>query len=261
MENKLGKIKNTFPQKVVKGINKIFSGLSIALDVGKIVLNTSEIIELYSSVEIGLQQQEELQTLLFYVASAEYNNDFMHMAALDLYSAMEDANQLYISETAAIFDEVNNGAGYMVATQFLSKTPIGRVIDIVWSASQLISHTGTVNEESIYLVAYGSSAMKYAQVIEKALIYNKVSDNFYMTSDLVNVWIQILGQLRIVAEDKFAETYSKNGYIMKLIDYIKGYTKDDINEICTYTIDRVVNLCKANGIVVKKDFSGAYLNK
>ncbi len=261
MEDKLGRIRKAFPQKVVKGINKIFNGISLALDTGKIVLNTSEIIELYSSVEIGLQQQDELQILLLYVSSAEYNNDFMKVAALDLHSAMDDANKLYISEAAAIFDEVNNGAGYMVATQFLSKTPIGRVIDIVWSISNLIFHTGTVNEESIYLVAYGSSAMKYAQEIENLLVDNKVSEGFYITNDLVNTWLQILGQLRIVAEDQFAKTYRENGYIMKLIDYIKGYGVSDIDSMCADAIDRVVGLCKANGIVVKENFSGAYLNQ
>ena len=52
MEDKLGRINNTFAQKTIKGINKIFSGLSIALDTGKIVLDTSEIIELYSSVSV-----------------------------------------------------------------------------------------------------------------------------------------------------------------------------------------------------------------
>jgi len=83
---------------------------------------------------------------------------------------------------------------------------------------------------------------------------NDVGSYYYIEDTKVLKSIQVLGQLRIVGEDKYAESALKRGFLEKWISELLGCSEDDINDTCSDTIDSVVSRCDKMNIEVDEKF-------
>ena len=72
--------------------------------------------------------------------------------------------------------------------------------------------------------------------------------------------LQLLGQLKIVGEDKFCETAKSRGPFRKFFEWIiSGESQASINAYGRENIDSIFSICDNMDKFVEKKFEGNYL--
>lgn len=186
--------------KAVKAFSDFIIYSMIVIDTGVDVLNT---LDLYASLDAGLIQyvelDEYLQSIILYS-----NNDELVAAAEDVRYALSDDFCRTVSEIGMVAGNISEGAFTAAYTAILAKSgPLGWSIYLGWSLGNLISNIGKIDEELLKVIAYGENSASYTKYIKNNLTYD--TSSYYERNDEVVYGLQILGQLRIVSEDKYAE--------------------------------------------------------
>lgn len=70
--------------------------------------------------------------------------------------------------------------------------------------------------------------------------------------------LQILAQLRVVGEDKYAETSNERSLLIKWIGSLIECSQKDIEELCEDTIDEIIRRCNILKVIVSKRFKDCY---
>ncbi len=261
LEERMAKFVRKLPSKVktgIKGIkyfnNFITYGI-IAVDTGMDILET---LDIYASIDVGLTQYFELDELLEAIILYSENEELV-LAALDARFALSDDLLEFSSAISDAMNEFYYGTYKAAVTYLLVEGgPIGWAIYIGGSLGDLISGTSIVNEELLKVIAYGDASVSYTKYLDNRLTYQ--TDYYYLCNDSILLELQILGQLRIVGEDKYASTQNERGFLKMWLDGIFGDTQEDIEENCRDTIDIVVRKCDNFNVPVYKNFVNSYLN-
>lgn len=93
--------------------------------------------------------------------------------------------------------------------------PIGWAAYLGWGLGNLASGTGKIDEKALGIIACGNGAKCYTERIREHL--SSDTGGFYMCPEELKGQLQLLGQLRIVGEDKFCETAKSRGPLRKLL--------------------------------------------
>lgn len=261
LAGKIGKYLNNMPPKVatamkaVKAFSDFITYSMIAIDTGVDVLNT---LDLYASLDAGLIQYVELDEYLESIILYS-DNDELVTAAEDVRYALSDDFCRTVSEIGMVAGNISEGAFTAAYTAILAKSgPLGWAIYLGWSLGNLISNTGKIDEELLKVIAYGESSVSYTKYIKNRLTYD--TSSYYERNDDVVYGLQILGQLRIIGEDKYAEIANQRSVIRKWIGELLGCSQSDIEEFCSENIEDVLRHCGNCDILVNKKFTGSYLN-
>lgn len=261
LATKIGKYLNNMPPKVatamkaVKALSDFITYSMIVIDTGVDVLNT---LDLYASLDAGLIQYVELDEYLESIILYS-DEDELVAAAEDVRYALSDDFCRTVSEIGMVAGNISEGAFTAAYTAILAKSgPLGWAIYLGWSLGNLISNTGKIDEELLKVIAYGESSVSYTKYIKNNLTYD--TSSYYERNDDVVYGLQILGQLRIVGEDKYAEIANQRSVIRKWIGKLLGCSQSDTEEFCSENIEEVTRRCGNCDIVVNKKFAGSYLN-
>lgn len=259
-----GKLVNKLPLPAVKFIQKLGSqkvnsfltyGL-IALDTGVSVLDT---VSIYGGLDAGFMQCAEIDEFL---ESIIENSDVKEMreAASDVKEMLEDDSKKMINGALSVAEDifthgiVNAGVTYTL----IHHGPIGWATYLGWGLGNLASGTGKIDEKALSIIAYGNGAKCYSESIKEHL--SSDTDSFYMCPEELKGQLQLLGQLKIVGEDKFCETAKSRGPFRKFFEWIiSGESQASINAYGRENIEVIVSKCEDMGIFVEKKFEGSYL--
>lgn len=258
----LGNFSNKLPSKAVTAI-KTLKAFNDFLTYGMIVLDTScniaDTLEIYSSINAGVLQYTELKSFLEAI-TANSNIEEMREAAKDVKYALEDDMDKILVELSDILYDVESGLLTTEATLILTHTgPLGWAIYLGWTLGNLISNTGEIDEKLLGVIALGDSAKCYAENIKKEL--SKDTMQYYMITENTNKELQLLAQLRIVGEDKYAEVSNCRSKFRKWIEKKLGNcSQSDIEDYCKDEISNIIDKCGILGIVVTDKFKDHYLS-
>ena len=258
-----GKLVNKLPSPAVKFIQKLGSpkvnsfltyGL-IALDTGVSVLDT---VSIYGGLDAGFVQCAELDEFL---ESIIQNSDIKEMreAASDVKKMLEDDSKIMINETESIVADIAKGGATALVTYVLTNIgPIGWAAYLGWGLGNLAFGTGKIDEKALGIIAYGNGAKCYSKSIKEHL--SSDTDRFYMCPEELKGQLQLLGQLKIVGEDKFCETAKSRGTFRKFFEWIiSGESQASINAYGRENIEYIFSICDKMDIYVEKEFEGNYL--
>lgn len=258
-----GKLVNKLPSPAVKFIQKLGSqkvnsfltyGL-IALDTGVSVLDT---VSIYGGLDAGFMQCAEIDEFL---ESIIENSDIKEMreAAADVKEMLEDDSKKMINGAWSVLNDVKKGVVTAGVTAVLTHLgPIGWAAYLGWGLGNLASGTGKIDEKALSIIAYGNGAKCYSESIKEHL--SSDTDSFYMCPEELKGQLQLLGQLKIVGEDKFCETAKSRGPFRKFFEWIiSGESQASINAYGRENIEVIVSKCEDIGIFVEKKFEGSYL--
>ena len=258
-----GKLVNKLPSPVVKFINKMGSGkLStfltygvIALDTGVSVLDT---VSIYGGLDAGFMQCAEVDEFL---ESIIENSDIKEMreAATDVKEMLEDDSEKMYYGALSVVQDVIKGAGTTGVTWTLTHLgPIGWAVYLGWGLGNLAFGTGQIDEKALGIIACGNGAKCYSESIKEHL--SSDTDRFYKCPEELKGQLQLLGQLKIVGEDKFCETAKSRGPLRKLFEWIvSGESQASINAYGRDNIEYIFSKCDNMDIFVEKKFEGNYL--
>ncbi len=221
----------------------------------------NEAINLFASLDTGLIQAAQLDEFLVAVMQSE--NEWLGLAAIDVSKALEDDSLQMVSQLGMIAEDFGSGASNVAVTMILSKCSFfGWSIGLGWSIGDMISNVSSINQELLVVIAYGDGAVCMARNIDNYFSVIGTSENnssYYECDSMIQPELQVLGQLRIVGEDKYAEVAGDRGIVRKAIDKLKGYSQSNIEEYCKETIDNIVESYKAIDIVVYEKFKDSFL--
>lgn len=259
-----GKLVNKLPASVVKFINKMGTdkvnslltyGI-IALDTGISVLDT---VSIYGGLDAGFMQCAEIDEFL---ESIIENSDIKEMreAASDVKKMLEDDSKtMYYGAMSVVADIFTHGFINVGVTYTLTHIgPMGWAAYLGWGLGNLASGTGRVDEKALGIIAYGNGAKCYSESIKEHL--SSDTDKFYMCPEELKGQLQLLGQLKVVGEDKFCETAKNRGPFRKFFEWIiSGESQASINAYGRENIEEIISKCDNMGIFVEKKFEGNYL--
>ena len=258
-----GKLVNKLPSPAVKFIQKLGSqkvnsfltyGL-IALDTGVSVLDS---VSIYGGLDAGFMQCAELDEFL---ESIIENSDIKEMreADSDVKKMLEDDSEKMYYGALSVVQDVIKGVGTTGVTWTLTHLgPIGWAAYLGWGLGNLASGTGKIDEKALSIIAYGNGAKCYSENIKEHL--SSDTSSFYMCPEELKGQLQLLGQLKIVGEDKFCETAKSRGPFRKFFEWIiSGESQASINAYGRENIDSIFSICDNMDIFVEKKFEGNYL--
>lgn len=238
----------------LKKAGKCFTYGIFAIDVGT---NTLETLELYAALDVGYTQYVELEEL-FSAISIYSDNEELKSAAIDVKYAISDDFSKCISEMGTIMGDIGESGLELAYLLTISKVgTVGLALSAGWSIGDMIFNTGTINEELLKVIAYGDVAVAYSESLEDAIRYD-CSPYYYICDESMLTELQILGQLRVVGEDKYAETSNERSFLIKWLGSLVECSQKDIEELCEDTIDEVIRRCDILKIVVSKKFKDCY---
>ncbi len=107
------------------------------------------------------------------------------------------------------------------------------------------------------VIAYGDAAAAYSKSLEDAVRYD-CSPYYYICDESMLIELQILAQLRVVGEDKYAETSNERSLLIKWIGSLIECSQKDIEELCEDTIDEIIRRCNILKVIVSKRFKDCY---
>lgn len=258
-----GRLVNKLPSPAVKfiktlGSNKVNSFLTyglIAIDTGASVLDS---VSVYGGLDTAFVQCAELDDFL---ASIIENSDIKEMreAASNVKKMLKDDSEKMIYGSLSVLQDLKKGGITTIVTMTLCKLgPIGWAAYLGWGLGNLASGTGKIDEKALCIIACGNGAKCYTERIREHL--SSDTGGFYMCPEELKGQLQLLGQLRIVGEDKFCETAKSRGPLRKLFDLIiSGESQSSINAYGRDNIDSIVSACDNMNIFVEKKFEGNYL--
>ncbi len=106
----------------------------------------------------------------------------------------------------------------------------------------------------------GLNSAVYMLSNDDASGYDSDTSSFYMCPEELKGRLQLLGQLKIVGEDKFCETAKSRGPFRKFFEWIiSGESQASINAYGRENIDSIFSICDNMDIFVEKKFEGNYL--
>lgn len=263
LTNKIGRFVNKIGEKVYKFLSvtdKPMEWLSYAeICVGNIEEVTDTKL-LYATFDAEIEQYAEIEHLLSSIILHSDNAE-LGVAASDIKIALSSDIGMCVSEMITITSDIQEGACELTFAVLANKTnAYVWAAYFGWSLGELISHTGEVNENLLYVIAYGDAATSY--VTGGKYLFTKETEGFYLIDEEDLNYIQVLGQLRIVGEDKYAYTADSRSGFRKWLEDFSGITQSDIEKDCRETIDKVERLCKKCNVFVDKYFLfDNYLNK
>ena len=260
MTEKVGKVFGNVPSEVnelFKLLDKggeIMGYAGIAIETGGDVYDT---LQLYSSLSVEAEQYTRILEMLDAIVE-ESENSQMRFAAQEVRLILEEDIYAFVNEAGDIVDELRQGASKTAVTVALAKMGVfAFAIDLGLAFGDFIANTGEMNEKSLKTVALGDAASAYAKYVKKQL-ENDV-EGFYFLSDTNCSQIQFLGQLRICGEDSFCEVSDSRGFVMKLIDWFRNGSQEEIKADCRDRLQNVIDVCDTIGVYVTMDYEGAYL--
>ncbi|MBQ2744087.1 MAG: VWA domain-containing protein [Lachnospiraceae bacterium] len=261
LEKKMGQYINNMPSKVTTAM-KAINAFNNVISYGTIVIGTGadvlETLDLYGALDIGMIQYVELDEFLESIILYSDNSELV-LAATDVRYALSEDFARSISEIGMVVGDLGEGAYTAALTFALSKCgPIGWAIGLGWSLGDLMSNTSTVNEELLKVIAYGDAGVSYRKKLENRLPYE--TPLYYQCNVSLLTELQLLGQLRVVGEDKYAYAQNERGFLKMWIDGIFGDTQEEVEETCRDTIEAVVRKCNNFQVSIYKKFIGSYLN-
>lgn len=261
LEKKMGQFINKMSPKVTTAI-KAVKAFNDAITYGIIIADNGvsvyETLEMYASLDIGFTQYVELDEFLESIITHSDNYELI-LAATDVRYALSNDFLKAISEVGMLTENAYDAVYTAALTYVLTHSgPIGWSIYLSWNLSQLITNAGVVNEELLKVIAYGDGSVSYAKHLENRLAYE--TPLYYQCNESLLVELQLLGQLRVVGEDKYANTQNERGFLKMWIDGIFGDTQEEVEETCRDTIEAVVRKCSNFQVSVFKRFIGSYLN-
>lgn len=260
-----GKLVNKLPSPVVKFIHKMGSGkVSTFLTYGVIVLDTGvsvlDTVSIYGGLDAGFMQCAEVDEFL---ESIIENSDIEEMreAATDVKEMLEDDSEKMLNEAISIAIDLKKGAINAGVTYALTHLgPIGWAVYLGWGLGNLAFGTGQIDEKALGVIAYGNGAKCYSESIKEQL--SNDTDEFYMCPEELKGQLQLLGQLKIVGEDKFCETTNSRGSFRKFFEWIvSGESQASIDAYGRGNIECIFSICYNMDIFVEKKFEGNYLYK
>lgn len=262
LAEKVGRYINNMPSKVITAM-KVVKAFSDVVTYGTIIIDTgidvSDTLDLYASLNVGLIQYVELDEFLESIILYSENSD-LKLAAKDVRLALSNDFARSVSEGLMITQNIGEGVATTVYTYALTHTgPLGWAIYLGWGLGNLISNTNTIDEELLKVIAYGDSAVSYGKYLKWRLNYD--TPYYYECDESLLNEFQILGQLRIVGEDKYAEVANERSFVRKWIEGFFGGSQKELEESCLDTIDQVVRKCNNFKVLVYKNFMNSYLSQ
>ena len=169
-----------------------------------------------------------------------------------------DSKKMYYGAWSAEQDVGKGISNTVVIWTLTNLGPIGWATYLGWGLGNLASGTGKIDEKALSIIAYGNGAKCYSESIKEQL--SSDTDSFYMCPEELKGQLQLLGQLKIVGEDKFCETAKSRGPFRKFFEWIiSGESQASINAYGRENIEVIVSKCEDMEIFVEKKFEGSYL--
>ena len=258
-----GKLVNKLPSPVVKLIKKLCDeNVNTSLTYGLIALDTGvnvlDSVSIYGGFDAGLMQCAEVDGFLDSIIE---NSDLPELreAAADVKDMLEDDYEVIYNEVWAIGQDIGEGiVNALVNVALTSTGPFGWATSLGWGLGNLLSGTGSIDEKALSVIVYGNGAKCYSESIQEHL--SSDTSDFYMCTEELKGQLQLLGQLKIVGEDKFCETANCRGPLRKLFEYIiSDETQESLDEYGRDNIDSIVSACDNMSIFVEKIFDENYL--
>lgn len=258
-----GRLVNKLPAPAVKFINKLGTGkVNSFLTYGLIVLDTGvsvlDTVSIYGGLDAGFMQCAEIDEFL---ESIIENSDIKEMreVASDVKEMLEDDSKIMYNGALSVLIDVKKGVDTALVTYTLIHSgPMGWAAYVGWGLGNLAFGTVKVDEKALGIIAYGNGAKCYSESIKKHL--SSDTDGFYMCPEELKGQLQLLGQLKIVGEDKFCETAKSRGPFRKFFEWIiSGESQATINSYGRENVEVIVSKCEDMGIFVEKRFEGSYL--
>lgn len=263
LTNKIGRFVNKIGEKVYKFLCVTDKPMEWLSYVEICVENVEEITDtklLYATFDAEIEQYAEIEHLLSSIILHSDNAE-MGTAASDIKIALSSDIGMCVSEMMTITSDIQERVCELTFAVLANKTnAYVWAAYFGWSLGEVISHTGEVNENLLYVIAYGDAATSY--VTGGKYLFTKETEGFCLIDEEDLNYIQVLGQLRIVGEDKYAYTADSRSELRKRLEGIGGISQKDIEQTCIDTIDKIERLCKKCNVFVDKYFLfGNYLNK
>lgn len=258
-----GRLVNKLPSQAVKFMKKLGDGklsefLSyglIALDTGANVLDT---VSIYGGFGAGFTQLAEVDEFLDSIIE---NSELSEVrdAAVDVKKMLESDSTKIEKEAESVCSDIKKGVSTVFFVKALTTAgPIGWAACLGWGLGDLAFGTGAIDEEVLSVIVYGNSAKCYSESIQEHL--SSDTSCFYMCPEGLKGQLQLLGQLKIVGEDKFCETANCRGSLRKFFEFIlSDETQENISEYGRGNIDSIISICDNMNIFVEKKFEGNYL--
>lgn len=261
LAKKFGKFNNKLPSKVVKGI-KVYKAFNDFLTYGMIAVNTGcsiwETVSIYGGIDAGIIQCEELDEFLELIVE---NSDISELrdAATHVKYVLESDTDRILVQTSAILKDLEKGLIATDVTLILTNTgPLGWAIYIGLGLGNLISNTGEIDEKMLGVIACGNSADCYSDYVKKQLSID--TGTYYRFPKDVAGEIQLIAQLRIVGEDRYAEAADDRSSLRKWIGKIfADCSQSDIEEYCKEQNEDVEEKCNRFNVIVNKKFNDNFL--
>lgn len=258
----IAKIVNKMPDKAKKFI-KVVDKYSTCIDIAAVALDVGmenyEMIQMWSSLCIGITDIGEMEEFIGYM--------WLRGDANQLTAAAEDVRYYLnreFNDLASLFEmvstDVSEGARTILLDIGLSKGgPLGWAIGIGSSLGDMMFGTGDMNEKLLAVIAYGDLTTKNAEFLRMSLKVDSV-DYYVLLSGSSITQFQLLAQARIVGEDKYVEAGDERGSVAKTIAKWLGEGQSELREMCVDNINMVYEKSVRLGLFVVKSFYGAHCN-
>lgn len=248
-------------QDFIKKLNKFNEISGCAMPYAEAILDSWQMSKLYASADVGISKYSALYHFLDTVEDTTLNNSMEDAVGNIKYALSKD-----VSSMSSILDYFFKNADSAVlesatAAALAKCGPIGWSVELGLSVGDLIFNTGNLNENLIYVLAYGEAviAYKYFTGDTDSVIESFDTTYYEMTSWTSNLF-SIYAQLRIVGEDYYAKASNSRNILTKVVAGLCGEGQDEVEDYCRQNIDNIVSLCLNIGVPVVKKYSGSYLN-
>ncbi len=223
--------------------------LMVGMDVSGDVYNSVTVLSAVYAQDI----QYDLALEMVNTIAHNTDNLCMMMAAQDIELALTDDYYKYVSNAWMIFDDVvKGGVEALKVYVSISSGAFGIITSLGLGISDCIYNIGEVDELSVKTIALGDAATSISKAVDKGL--EKDSNMYYTVNEKNLNRTKILVQLRVVAENSFAYTASKRGYIVRLI--LKD--QDDIEEIVFENVFNIRDIAIKYNLPLNIYYEGRY---
>lgn len=240
-------VKNFFTQfdDYSKGADKFFVVADTSID----ILNCVQSLVVLEKQDC---QYEIVNEMLDCVISESENID-LKTAAKDVKSAINDDYEMFLSNAEIICEDVLEGGVELGKIALLSKLgPKAWLIDLCLTFGDLTLNIGSVDEMCLKVIAEGETASNISKVVIDSIISDTVS--YYKMDDRNIERLKVLCQLRIVAENSYAEVSNNRGGIVKLILNDQAI----VEEIVISNIESICDIAQRHNFIYNKKYEGYF---